>query len=333
LESLVVMLRSAGFDPYIPNENLKRQLRDMGCDTVLDPEGLVKGWGYDQSMPLPMATPEDMNECAVYIDVKGHRNGPKIWGKWPRLKDRTLWYRINGGEPERVIKSDGFDCGDEVNPPCPILTPNQCYTPDGPWADKCYTFWPPFYRWKDYYQKHGRHGFSETYADPICLIHNLAGWGYGRLTDGMRALGIKFYGGGSPDGLIQHCQVPEKLSKALAMVHLKSSDAPGYALYEAAAAGCPIILTRRLVWRCKMEKLFEDGYTCLMFDRIGHQGLTDEDVTECLHEVREALEFLRNPGENRRIGMAAHDRLQALMWSSEVETDVSTFKRFMERFQ
>ena len=36
LESLVVMLRSAGIKCALPSEALKRQLRDLGCDTVLD---------------------------------------------------------------------------------------------------------------------------------------------------------------------------------------------------------------------------------------------------------------------------------------------------------
>lgn len=332
LESLVVMLRAVGYDVYLPDERLKRQLRDLGCDTVLDLEGLARGWGYEFPMALPLAGPEAMAWCDLYVDVKAHRNGPLIWKQWPHLQNKTLWYRINGGAPEHVIKPDGFDCGDEVNPPCPVLTPNQCYKESGPWSDKAYVCWPPFYRFKDYHDRRGRHGFSKDFQPPVCLIHNLAGWGYGKLGDGMRALGVRLLGAGSPDGLVQHRDIPSLLYVAKAMVHLKSSDAPGYAIYEAMAAGCPVICTRRLIWRCEMQDLLEPGVTCLTFDRIGHQELTDQDVVECLNEVRSHLEALSDPAYNREIGMAGYERLKHVMWSKDSTHDVQTLNDFMGRW-
>ena len=381
LESLVVMLRAAGYDCYLPNEQLRGQLRGWGLDTVLDINNLVRGWGYEQPFELPFAGPEMLNRCDLYVDIKAHRNGPLLWKHVPRLKDRTLWYRINGGKPEHVRKNcicvaainehtldvcraadlkpcdpsdlphcEGCFCvvkcedhGDEVNPPCPVLTPNQWYAqiPDSSlrdatdiaeqierkilYATRAYACWPPFVRFGDYADKWPR----SVYTSPVCLIHNLTGWGYGRIVDGIRALGVRCWGNGSPDGLVKHDEIPCHLSGALAMVHLKSSDAPGYALYEALAAKCPIICTRRLIWRCRMQELLIPGETCLVFDRETHDGLNDADVADCLREVSGHLAALRDPALNRRIGEAGYERLKQVMWRED--RDGPTLVEFMQR--
>lgn len=331
LESLVIMLRSVGIDCYLPDERLKGALRSLNCDTVLDINTLVDHWGYDKPMRLPGAGVAMMQEKdVVYVDVKAHRNGPKVWAAWPNLKDRTLWYRINGGKPEHVVNERG-DHGDEVNPPCPVLTPNRWYM-----DPKCikgspyrfYSCWPPFYRFDEYYPRHGRSPVTE----PICLIHRVEGWGYGALLGKMRSLGVKVHGLGSPDGLLNHRNIPQKLSTALCMVHLKSSDAPGYALYEALAAGCPIICTRRLIWRSRMQELFIPGETCLVFDRETHDGLTEKDIVECNKEVAQALVTLSDPEENRRIGMNGRNRLREIMWSEGRKEDVDSLARFIGRW-
>lgn len=326
LESLVVMLRAVGVECYLPNIALKDMLRRLGCDTVLGPDDLVRGMGYDVPIKLPYAGPDMMETCDLYIDVKAHRNGPKVWARWPRLKNRTMWYRINGGYPEHVIRADGEDCGDEVHLNCPIITPNQWYkrlnweAPDksvhlAPWSGKSYVMWPPFRQWADYYDTHGRHGFSEPFGPPVCLIHNAAGWGYGALFENMRAMGLKIHGRGSPNGLIQHGSVPFILSRALAMVHLKSNDCPGYALYEAMAAGCPLVVSRRLIWRMSMYDLLIPGETCLVFDRETHDALDEQDVRECTQDISGNLKQLMDPTFNRQIGMAGRERLQELMWT------------------
>lgn len=225
--------------------------------------------------------------------MKAHRNGPKLWQAFPALKERTLWYRINGGKPEHVINERG-DHGDEINPPCPVLTPNQWYKDKSVMSrgglSNAYTCWPPFYRFDEYLDRYPR----KPTEPPLCLIHGIEGWGYRDLVEPMRKLGVGCYGVNAPDGLINHRDIPKRLSKALCMVHLKSSDAPGYALYEAMAAGCPIVCTRRLIWRCRMEELLIPGETCLVFDRETHEGLTKKDVEECLAEVGGHLRELRN---------------------------------------
>ena len=345
LESLVIMLRSIGYECRIPNDDIKRELRALKCGLVLDIASLVKGMGYSWPMRLPEATLADM-ACpdVVYVDVKAHQIYDKVTARWPNLKDRVLWYRINGGMPEHVIKPSGEDCGDEVNPPCPVLTPNQWYVlreglpqPGDPypgWAGRAYAVWPPFYRFDEYYPVHGRAGepsVSLTFTPPVCLIHGVQGWGYGALIDNMRLMGVAIHGAPSPDGLIPHAKIPALLSRTMAMVHLKSSDAPGYAIYECIAAGCPLICTRRLIWRCRMQDLLIPGETCLVFDRETHDGLTPADVADCTREVAEHLERLRDPAENRRIGEAGRKRLAEVMWSESKPADVDSLRAFMER--
>lgn len=332
LESIVVMLRHAGYECSTPSKVLKHHLRDdLKLDTVLDIEGLVNGWGYDYPMPLPEAGLGDLASCDLYVDVKGHRNGPRLWERYPRLKDRTLWYRINGGAPEHVIRRDASgnvteDCGDEVNPPCPVLTPNQWYAE----VDRSYCCWPPFVRFAAY--NRGRYTLTRgewDYGPPLCLIHNLQGWGYGALVEPLRAEGVRMYGAGSPDGLIRHPEVRGLLRDTLAYVHLKSSDAPGYALYEALASGCPVVCTRRLIWRCRMQDLLIPGETCLVFDRETHDPLGADDVLACTAEVRMHLENLRDYDYNRQIGEAGQARLADVQWREG--RDGSDFRAWMGR--
>lgn len=319
LESLAHMLTEVGYEPHLPSEGVKRELRALGCDTVLDVDGLVKGLGYDR--PFHMPTMESLKEADLYVDVKAHRNGPKVWARHPRLQERTLWYRINGGEPEHIPYH-----GDERNPPCPVVTPNLWYRGgDDPrcvgaaTAARSYAFWPPFVRWNEYKAERKPSG------PPVCLIHNVQGWGYAHVIDVARELGVKCYGAGSPDGLLQHREMKKLLREAVCMVHLKSNDAPGYSLYEAIAARCPIVVSRRLAWRCRMEELY-NLETCFMFDRATHDA---PDVEMCKKEMHLAIEALKHPKENRRAGEALHIRLKGLMWTAE--RDAEGFAAFLRR--
>ena len=340
LESLVVMLQSVGYECYLPDGEVRDILRTIGCDTVLSINELVKHWGYTQPrFQLPLAHKHLLHEFDLFVDVKAHRNGPLIVKYWPHFTNKMLWYRINGGKPEHVIRADGFDCGYEVNPPCPVLTPNQWYKFPEEFCSnidmilpshkdsifsKSYVCWPPFVN-IDSYNPASRNPVDS----PICLIHNFGGWGYGALLPFLQEVDVKVYGHNSPNGVVKNTEMPNLLSKALCYVHAKSNDAPGYALYEALAAGCPIICTRRLIWRCKMQELFIPGETCLVFDRETHDPLSTSDVTSCSLELKQNLATLTNPMENRRIGMNGRRKLLEIMWNEK--RDQKELQEFLSR--
>lgn len=363
LESIVCMLAAIGYDCCIPSARLRQHLKQFG-GLVLANEDLVRGMGYD---PVNVRQADSLANCDLFVDIKAHQTYHKIVQAHPNLAGKILYYRIQGGRPEHVVNARG-DHGDEVCTPCPILTPNQWYTwhwkkcknckfaTDAHTMDftglcpKCnldlwefqahknYCCWPPFVRMGDY--DFPRHEAQEglvaglgktTYEPPICLIHGFKGWGYGDLLDGMKRLGVRIYGQGSPDGLIQHSEVPRKLAFTLAMVHLKSSDAPGYALYEALAAKCPIICTRKLIWKCQMQDLFIPDKTCLVFDKETHDGFTAQDVEDCCQDVKSHLERLKDPAENKRIGEGGYNRLMEVMWNPGRAKDVESLGTFMEQ--
>lgn len=355
LESLIVMLQAAGYECYRPSKELLSELRSCG-GLVLDPESLVSGMGYSKALDpttgreLPQT--RTLSFCDLFVDVKAHQTYPRLIERWPNLTGRVLWYRINGGKPEHVINERG-DHGDEVNPPCPVLTPNQWYRnfgmpePDGHGGvinfphpvrklfreGRSYACWPPFVRFGDYLPRSWEPGEKpHGVGKPICLIHAARGWGYEKLFGPLREqTGLRIFGAGSPSGLIRHGEVKHYLSRSIAMIHLKSSDAPGYALYEAMAAKCPIIVSRRLIWRCRMQELLIPGETCLTFDRETHDPLSDEDVTSCLAEISEHLSYLSSPENNARLGEAAHHRLKEVMWSADNPKDVGSLRTFLER--
>jgi len=325
LESLVVMLNAVGYECYLPGIHLRRELRCVGCDNVLDIEDLISTWGYERPFTIGTASVEDMETADLYVDIKAHRNGPRVWERWPNLQNgvrtKVLWYRINGGEPEIT------EHGDEINVEyTPVLTPNQWYGEDGPWKNYSYTCWPPFYRFDDYNRTEDNH-----FRQPISLVHNVNGWGYGALAPELRKLGVYCYGKGSPDGLIQHGSVKDRLREAVCMVHLKSSDAPAYALYEALASACPVVVPRRLIWRSHMQELLIPGETCLVFDRETHDPLSEDDIALCTREIEDSLHILNDPATNRRIGEAGRAKLQELMWKDcEESADVTGLGMFMQ---
>lgn len=365
LDSLVHMLEFAGYDCYLPNSQLYDELAALGCDTLVRVESLVRNWGYEMPLLQREAPPSLMEKCDLFVDIKAHRNAERVWKRWPHLRNRTLWYRINGGKPEHVVNFRG-DMGDEANPPCPILTPNLWYGLDeipcpncrgevlienksawmsgfaprgcpgcegwgrvaAPWKNKAYAFWPPFVKFHEYQIPREPRRFTA----PLCLVHNFKGWGYSLVGDLCRErLGLQILGRGSPDGLIDHKEIPVRLSNTLAYVHLKSCDAPGYALYEALAAACPLIVPRRLIWRNRMQDLFEADKTCLVFDRETHDSLTPETAWACFSEIEEGLRRISNPEESKHIGEAGRARLQQLMWNRE--RDGAGLLEFMKRFQ
>ena len=349
LESLVLMLRALGYKCLRVGHELSSQLIKAGCDTVMTSEYLRDSMGYELPKVIDgVATPKDAEKCDLFVDVKAHRNLPFILNRFPSLEGKVLWYRINGGQPEHVVNARG-DHGNEVDPPCPVVTPNQwyagaakcgqCHKVDldadmwcqcgGQFTDAyhAYAFWPKFARADEFNMEDRTVG---NFSHPVCLIHNAAGWGYQNLIEGVRKMGVEVLGRGSPDGLVHHSRAMDLLTSASCMVHLKSNDAPGYSLYEAIHSGCPIILPRRLIWRCRMEELFVENVTCLCFDRETHDPIESQsEIDNCLDEIRTHLTTLSPPEKNVEVASNAFSKLKELEWNEE--RDLTGFKRFIER--
>jgi len=335
LESLVLMLRALGYKCLRVGQELSSQLIKAGCDTVMTSEYLHDSMGYELPLVIDgVATPRDAENCDLFVDVKAHRNLPFILNRFPSLEGKVLWYRINGGQPEHVVNARG-DHGNELDPPCPVVTPNQWYKSGipgkawmtFPWADRAYAFWPKFARAKEFDTEDRA---IKDFRHPVCLIHNASGWGYQNLIEGVRKMGVKVFGRGSPDGLVHHSRAMDLLTCASCMVHLKSNDAPGYSLYEAIHSGCPIILPRRLIWRCRMEELFVENETCLCFDRETHDPIESQsEINHCLDEIRSHLTTLSSPEKNVEVSANAFVRLKQLEWNEG--RDLEGFRKFMER--
>lgn len=178
------------------------------------------------------------------------------------------------------------------------------------------------------------------YGPPICLTHNLNGWGYGEVGEILSdEVGLKCYGGyGSPDGLYPYDKTPNLVRKSVCLVHLKSQDCPGYSLYEAMALGVPLVLSRMLIDWCKMHELFVEGETCLCFDEGSSEGGAKDgkvfpiNAVECAREAAERVRQLQDPVLNAKIGLAGKAALNKIMWSPRATSSLESLTKFLGRF-
>jgi len=370
LESTAVMLRAAGYDDvrYCGSE-LRHALQRAGCDTVLSVQTMY-ALGYDHvAGEIREASLRDMERCDLFVEIKV-RNVEKITARWPRLKGRVLYWRVNGAQPEICPKG-----GDEVNLSCPVATACLWYgleryrwgknvgsqdqsnlehlasrpvsvEEQKTWASEvvmhdtesnAYVFWPPYPRSKDYDSAYFDRLVSvvgdNPHDPPFTVCHSVRAWGYAPIIDDCRKLGVRMYGNNSPAGQIPHSKVPELVRRGLALVHLKSVDCPGWALYEALLAGCPVVTGRLLNSRMLAYQLLEHGETCYEFGVPAslEYGRGDMEYARCLSDIKDALERLSDPQENRRVGENGRKRLNQLMWSDKNPDHIQSFQTFMGR--
>lgn len=294
MESTLHMLTMIGYDCYRPDESLLQVLRKIGLSNVLSVDDMVKDWGYARPRLDKITREGDMEDCDLFVDTKAHTNYNLIVDRWPNLKDKVLWCCLNGGDPKK--RKDGLPWTD---PPCPILTNNQWYLD----YERAYTFIPYYTRFNERFRLDFR-------SPPICLVHNVQGWGYGEHLPKLKELGVRFYGGGDGnEKLLSHADAMFRLAAASCLMHVKVGDTVGYAMLEAMASECPFFCTQFYIDECRLHDILIPGETCLTFN------------VNNLDSLKEQWEDTKGMA---KIAKTAKSHLLEMMWR-----DVYEFEMFM----
>lgn len=337
LLSLVTMLEYCGYECVLPDRRLRDYLRSIGCTNVDEFEDMRDRWGAE--MPpnrLRDVGPSGLDSCDLYVDVNAFHNGPILWPycRESRLEKKTLCYFINGGPPRNTP-----DKGDGITLTCPVMTTNQWYVTDtcqimmtenedgtgkvswaksdfttrpAPWRDKSYVFYPSFERWDRVVPR-----TPDFSGSPVCFCHNVMGWGYGEYVGEARKLGCKFYGGGSsPDGLVPHGEVFQRLATAPCVVYLKGGGAVDYAVLEAMAMGVPVIVPRKYIEDTRLEALLGCSVP-----------LPEDSLTTNLENILEVV--MKVQARNFSLGETGKQKVKELCW--QPERDGPGFQEWMER--
>lgn len=313
--AMAEMLQAAGYAPLGIGRDLARLINKAGVRPGV------------ASTLKPQAGMNELRRCDLFVTVK-HYNLPLLEGAFPFLKGKILWFDINGGEPGVYIDA----APQKTYPwtvPVPYVSANKRYAEGTKTNGPRYVCWPPLVESEKERHLNLAHR-REVTGSPICLVHNVYYWGYGWAVDDLRErVGLKAYGShGSPDGLRPPGEVPDMLRTTVCYVHLKSHDCPGYSLYRALLAACPIVLTRQFVEFTGFTDLYVDGETCLMVDDDAdlkfpaRSNLLVNRFVAAIDRLRKDQDLAKHvAGQGRR-------RLVDLMWHPD--RDGPGFKKFLQ---
>jgi len=230
--------------PHNPCEDsLKHMLESVGYRVFRLPKKALKTMmthcRQNVKKRLPEATWKQFMNADLLVVIK-HFSVAKVRKSWPHLKDRVLWFDINGGQPS-------------ANPP--TYKHFKLASP-APYVGSCKDMNDPAVsgpRYVCYIPLADRPMFevprTEKQHPPICLVTNVHNWGYGGLAALVAKSGVvRMYGGHTKRGMIPYAKVPQYLSSATCYVHIKSRDCPGFSLYQAMAVNVPWC-SRPTSWR------------------------------------------------------------------------------------
>lgn len=294
VRSLALMLKSVGFDVKMLTDKAMEGLAKRGYTGGVTAE-LLKNMGYVDA-GLPPAEASDLDDCDLYVDIKVP-DADSMLKIYPRLSGRTAIFLINGGGDAYLTYGDHY----------PVITTNFLV------RSNAFQVYMPF----DNFQGLVPRAKRETFEPPMGLLHNAKNWGFGVILDRViERTGLRIYGSyASPAGLLPNEKVGEELSKSLAFVHMKASDCPGYALYEAFATATPIVVTELFIERMHYHDLYLDGKTCLTWGKGSFKKLDEDKFQEFIDasadsmtdQITDCVERLKDPVLNRKIGLAGHE--------------------------
>lgn len=314
VKSLALMLRSVGFEVSMLSDRAITQLSKRGYKGGVTAE-LLKNMGYVDA-GLPLVGPESLETCDLYVDIKVPDADAMI-KIYPRLEGKTVIFLINGGGDEYVTYGDHY----------PVITTNFHV------ASNAFQVYMPFDNVHNLVPREK----LKTFEPPMGLLHNAKNWGFGHIMDeAIKRTGVRVFGSyGSPMGILPNDKVGDYLSRSLAFVHLKASDCPGYALYEAFATATPVVVTDLFVERMKYRDLYIDGETCLAWGKdsfVVEDGRIKEFMVakseKMVQDIVDCLERLKDPEYNYQLGMAGYRKWkEKTEWTEEKRLALLKFLR------
>ena len=308
--AMAEMLSAIGYQPYGIGGNIVRKLNTMKPQV---------------SSKLEPRT-GDLKDCDLFVVVK-HYMINQVLTMFPFLKDKLLWFDINGGVPDQHIKANSYKTYPSLVP-APYASANKRYTDSSEYnvSGPRYICYPPLHR----SQKQAALRQPRVInGNAICLVHNPYKWGYGWIVDPLRRRGVRFYGSHkAPMGLLPQGDVLRFLSGSLCYVHAKSHDCPGYSLYQSMLVGCPVIVTSEFVKFTRFTDLYVHEETCLIAEDSLDPDLSKRAL-KLTRQFVDLIDSLKDPVRNKKLGEAGRDRLLSLMWSPDRKSDVDSFRTFI----
>lgn len=323
---------------HVPHEQCEASMAEMLKSISYDVYGLGRDISHllnrhmvpisASRLPLKAEIPH-FHKCSLFVTVK-HYNLPGLYENYDHLNGKILWMDINGGIPGVHIPKDPRKSY-PFEVPVPYVSANKHYADNSPYkvSGPRYICYIPLARREEFLR--AAHHRTLT-APPVCLVNNPKTWGYGWMVKPLKdQYNTRFFGShGAADGLVKPSQISSILTTALCMVHMKGRDCPGIALYESLLTGCPVIITDLFLRRTLYTDLYEHEHTCLVAKDDPELPIP-ERTNYVMKQVSEYIDRLKDPKENARIGSNGRKRLNQLMWRSDRDENVASFKEFMER--
>jgi hypothetical protein len=274
------MLKDLGYDVYVAGESFRAILPQYYC-------GNYAPWTGKTTLCSGVMEWKDMPKDALFLDTfieteeRLRSNG---------FTGPYLMYWILPVWPDYIGKS--FKPGKNVG----VLAFNYGIGREIRERNLCPVefLWPPYHKIVDFKARESFDPFI------ITVIKNLRGWSDEGLCARLRdnpLTNLDLYGGGPPDWskLIGHHDLVVKISRAIAMFHPKPTDTPGYAVMEAVLQAVPMILMPDFLRSTESGYFFRNDETCL--------------IVKNEEEIIAAVERLKDPAINKRIGVACRDQL------------------------